>query len=215
MVGQLVGNFSVHVLLFILMRVTLVPGESLRVAMVSFVTRYSIGLQIDWIPRSFNDHADAISKIIDFDDWGVSLEFFNYIDHIWGSHTVDCFANFNNRKLTRFYSRFWNPDAEGVDAFCHDWRGDNNWLVPPVFLVPWVIRHLAECQAEGTLIVPEWGSSPFLPMLFGPQSLYSSYVKCTIIFSDVSGVFVRGSSDSIFDGPKFKTRVLAVRLSGR
>ena len=38
MVGQLVGNFPVHVLLFILMRVMLVPGELLRDAMVSFVT---------------------------------------------------------------------------------------------------------------------------------------------------------------------------------
>ena len=189
--------------------------HQLALSIFEILIRNSIDLQVDWIPRSFNDHADAISRIIDFDDWGVSLEFFNYIDHIWGPHTVDCFANFNNRKLTRFYSRYWNPDAEGVDAFCHDWAGENNWLVPPVFLVPRVIRHLAECKAEGTLIVPEWVSSPFWPMLFGPQSLYSSFVRCTIIFSDVSGVFVRGSTDSIFDGPKFKSRVLAVRLSGR
>ena len=132
-----------------------------------------------------------------------------------------------------------------MDAFCHDWARENNWLVPPVFLVPRVIRYLAECQAEGILIFPEWVSSvtccvtcpylsnPYLeipgclrsvvpaikkkddlfitrfflffcllsvsglliqfwPMLFGPQSLYSSFVKCTIIFSDVSGVFVKG-----------------------
>ena len=117
------------------------------------------------------------------------LSFLNYIDHIWGSHTMECFANFNNHKLTRFYSRYWNPDAESVDAFCHDWAGENNWLVPPVFLVPRVIRHLAECQSEVTLIVPEWVLSPFWPMFFGPQSLYSSFVKSTIIFSDVSGVF--------------------------
>ena len=78
---------------------------------------------------------------------------------------------------------------------------------------PRVIRHLAEYKPEGTLIVPEWGSSPFWSMLFGPQSLYSTYVKCTSIFSDVSGVFAIGSTDSLFDGPKFKSRVLAVRLS--
>ena len=81
--------------------------------------------------------------------------------------------------------------------------------------VPRVIRHLAEYQPEGTLIVPEWVSSPFWSMFFGPQSLYPSYVKCTSIFSDVPGVFVRDSIDSTFDGPKFKSRVLAVRLSGR
>ena len=102
-----------------------------------------------------------------------------------------------------------------MEAFCHDCGGENNWLVPPVFLVPRVIRHLAEYQPEGTFIVPEWFSSPFWSMLFGPQFLYSSYVKCTSIFSDVSGVFVIGSTDSISDGPKFKSRVLAVRPSGR
>ena len=38
MEGQLVSNFPVRVLLFIPMRATLVPGELLRVATVSFVT---------------------------------------------------------------------------------------------------------------------------------------------------------------------------------
>ena len=94
--------------------------HQLALSIFKIITRCSIDLQIDWIPRSFNDHADAISRIIDFDDWGVYVEFFNYVDSIWGPHTVDCFANFNNRKLTRFYSRFCNPDAEGVDAFCHN-----------------------------------------------------------------------------------------------
>ena len=80
---------------------------------------------------------------------------------------------------------------------------------------PRVIRHLAEYQPEETLIVPEGVSSPFWSIFFGPQSLYSSYVKCTSIFSDVSEVFAIGSTDSLFDGPKFKSCVLAVRLSGR
>ena len=129
--------------------------HQLALSIFKIVVRNSIDLQIDWIPRSLNDHADAISRFIGFDDWGVSLEFFNYIDQMWGPHTLDCFANFNNCKLSRFYSRYWDLDAEGVDAFCHDWAGGNNWLVPPVFLVPRVIRHLAECQVEETLVVPE------------------------------------------------------------
>lgn len=187
----------------------------LALSIFKIVLRNSIDLQVDWIPRSFNDHADAISRIIDFDDWGVSLEFFNHIDHIWGPRTVDCFANFYNRKLTKFYSRYWNPHAKGVDAFCQDWGKENNWLVPPVFLTPRVIRHLVECKAEGTLIVPKWVPSPFWPMLFGPRSLYNPYVKCAIIFTDVSGIFVRGSTDSILDGLKFKSHLLAVRLSAR
>ena len=63
------------------------------------VIRNSIDLQIDWIPRSFNDHANAISRIIDFAIGACPLNFFNYIDHIWGPHTVDRFANFNGASL--------------------------------------------------------------------------------------------------------------------
>ena len=76
---------------------------------------------------------------------------------------IGLLANSHNSKLTRFYSRYWNPGGfEGVDAFCYDWVGENNWLVPPVSLVPRVIWHLSHCKAVGTLIVPEWVSSPFL-----------------------------------------------------
>ena len=50
------------------------------------VLRNSIDFQLDWILRSLNDHANAIRRIIDFDDWGVSPEFLNHIDLIWGLH---------------------------------------------------------------------------------------------------------------------------------
>lgn len=88
---------------------------------------------------------DVISRIIDFDDWGVFFECFSYIDYIWGFYIVDCFVNFNNCKLIRFYFCYWNLDVEGVDVFCDDWGGENNWLVFLVFFVFWVIRYFVEC----------------------------------------------------------------------
>ena len=36
-------------------------------------------------------------------------------------------------------------------------------------------------------------------------------MKETIVFTCVSNIFVPGSTESIFDGPKFKFHVLAVR----
>ena len=62
---------------------------------------------------------------------------------------MDWFANFTDPKSTKFYSRYWNPDAESVDAFRHDWGGESNWLVPLVLIVLRVIRHLA-AQASQT-----------------------------------------------------------------
>ena len=95
--------------------------------------------------------------------------------------------------------------------FGYDWVGENDWLVPLVSLILRVIRHLAHCKAEGSLIVPQWVSSPFWPMLFGIESPYHSLVEGIITFTDVAGIFIRGSSESILDGSKFKSYVLAVR----
>ena len=112
----------------------------------------------------------------------------------WGPHSVDRFANSNNHKLARFYSRCWNPGSEGVDAFCYHQC--------PSF--PGSLGIL--------LIVELWRLSSYLngfrllfwPMLFAPHSPYFHCVQDTILFTEVPGIFVRGSVESVFDGPKFK-----------
>ena len=88
-----------------------------------------------WIPRSEHELADEISKFCDYDDWFVSQSFFIKTDRLWGPHTIDRFANSYNTKLTRFNSLFWCPGTEAVDAFSQDWSANNNWLVPPIFLI--------------------------------------------------------------------------------
>ena len=91
-----------------------------------FCKKDSISVNVQWIPREENEKADYLSKLIDYDDWGVSDDFFEYIDSIWGPHTVDRFANANNKKICRFNSVFWNPGSEAVDCFWfihdHDFR---------------------------------------------------------------------------------------------
>ena len=95
-----------------------------------------ISLQVQWIPREDNAEADALSREIDLDDWGVSQDFFNEIDRIWGPHTVDRFADNSNAKLSRFNSKFWCAGTSQVDAFSVSWQMENNWLVPPISLIP-------------------------------------------------------------------------------
>ena len=70
--------------------------HQLTLSIFQLLVRSGIDLQVDWIPRSLNEHADSISRIVDFDDWGVSFEFFYHVDSIWGPH-VDRFANYRNR----------------------------------------------------------------------------------------------------------------------
>ena len=105
----------------------------------------SISIDIQWMPRSENEKADYISRLIDHQDWEVSRIFFDLMNGLWGPFTLDRFANFNNKKLNRYNSLYWNPGSEAIDAFSQNWQFDNNWLVPPVFSVLIVIKHLLFC----------------------------------------------------------------------
>ena len=80
---------------------------------------HGIRLSVEWIPRTLNQKADYYSKIVDFDDWCVSNDYFRAIDSRWGPFTADCVASYANTKLPRFYSRFCSPNTLGVDALSH------------------------------------------------------------------------------------------------
>lgn len=67
--------------------------HELALSIFRLALRYTIDLQVDWVPRSLNVHADSISRFIDCDDWSVSIYFFNHVDGIWGPHSVDRFAS--------------------------------------------------------------------------------------------------------------------------
>ena len=58
--------------------------------------RYGIKLEVDWIPRSLNDKADYLSRIIDYDDWKICSEVFHYLYSMWGPHAVHNFASPSN-----------------------------------------------------------------------------------------------------------------------
>ena len=68
--------------------------------------------------------------------------------------TIDRFADNKNAKLKKFNSKFWGPDTSQVDAFTIGWENDNNYLVPPTYLVLKVIKYLQSFKGQGTLVVP-------------------------------------------------------------
>ena len=49
--------------------------------------------EIEWVPRSLNEYADSLNRVVDFDDWSVSTDFFAYIWSLFGPFTVDSFAS--------------------------------------------------------------------------------------------------------------------------
>ena len=140
--------------------------HQLAMEMFKICIRYSIRVELEWIPRDLNVLADECSKIFDWDDWGVADRIFNLFDRKWGIFTCDVFANSQNSKVHRFYSKFWTPNTAGVDAFAFDWSRDNCWIVPPPSLVCRTIQHLRICKARGVLVIPKWKSAVFWPAIW-------------------------------------------------
>ena len=135
--------------------------HSIALDIFDFCRNFNVRFVSQWVPRELNTRADDISNIIDFDDWYTTQGFFAHLDHIWGPHTVDRFANALNAHLPRFNSRFRVPGTEAIDAFSVSWAAENNWLVPPVHCIIRVIQNLLVCSAFGTLVVPYWPSNAF------------------------------------------------------
>ena len=125
----------------------------------------NIQLVLEWIPREENVVADEISKSTDEDDYMLSPDIFAALDILWGPHTIDHCSSFKTRQIPRFCSCWRNPGAEVIDALSVSWSSEYNWVFPPPFLVPKVLKHMPRYGADGTLIAPHWTSAPWWPLL--------------------------------------------------
>ena len=66
---------------------------------VFLCVHHGISIEPEWVPRSSNEQADYLSRIVDFDDWSVSPHIFRFLDLKWGPHSIDRFADEHNHYL--------------------------------------------------------------------------------------------------------------------
>ena len=185
--------------------------HELAIQIYKFACQNSIDIFMEWIPRKENERADLLSRIVDRDDWSVSQSLFKFLNHVWGPFTIDRFADSNNTKLIKFNSKFWSPNSSGVDAFAYSWVGENNWLVPPIYLITRCLRYIQHRRVKATLIVPYWPSAVFWPLLVNQDGTFQSYISRFKIFREVKGFFIQGALPSIFN-EDYKGAVLALNF---
>ena len=137
---------------------------------------------------------------------------FEELDRDWGPHTVDRFASYYNAHLPRFNSRFWNPGTEAVDAFTCDWHDEVNWWCPPPYLVPRTIKHAQRSEACGTLVVPEWKSAAFWPLLFPDGANGAWFVREVRVLDKEKLVVCAGRNGANLFRDKPNTNILALRV---
>ena len=167
--------------------------------------------------RTENGKADLLSKFIDMNDWQINPSTFILID---GPHTVDRFASRYNFQVSRFNSRFACPGSEAIDAFMQDWSHDNNWVCPPPFTIPKVLRHMKSCKARGALIVSEWPSAILWPLLCDKYKTFASFIEEVFVLPKIKDLIIEGPGQkevykrkpSVFSGfPSFN--ILAMKLN--
>lgn len=188
------------------------------IALVIFNTclKYNLSLEVEWIPRIENEKADYISRIIDYDDWGVAEHLFLYLDSLWGPHEIDWFASDHNYKLPVFYSRYWNVYSMGIDAFTVDWQGINGWFVPPVCLLLRVLKYIRQCRAYGTVVLPLWKSASFWPFLCpSGDGFISQVIGFEYLPTNKEGFTSGKGRSSVFGNIDLPFRMLALRLDFR
>ena len=89
---------------------------------------HGIQLLAEWVPREENELADYLSKLSDTDGWQLNPKLFDWLDSMWGPHSIDCFESSTTKQMSRFCSRWCNPGCSGIDAFTVNWTGERVWL---------------------------------------------------------------------------------------
>ena len=172
----------------------------------------SIIISPEWIPREDNIRADNLSRCTDSDDWSVKWWVFEMLDKKWGPHSVDRFASHFNNKCVRFNSRWWVPGTEAIDALNEKWTGENNWLVPPPRLISNCINKIEMEKANGTLVLPEWRSAPYWPLLFNDQHKFKFYISEIISLPKKNIIDAGFSNNGIFLRNPLSFKMIAIRV---
>ena len=135
------------------------------VAIYTLCGLHSICLEPESISHELNTEADSLSRRLDYNDYMLKPDIFAALDILWGPQTLDRFSTFKTCQVPRFCSRWLNPCAEGIDAFILSWAGESNWMFPPPYLIPRLLKHMYHGQEYGTLLIPLWSSAPWWLLL--------------------------------------------------
>ena len=187
--------------------------QDIAVKVDSLCKTKGIGLNSNWVPRADNREADFLSRCSDSDDWAVLDWVYFKLELRWENHTVDRFACDYNAKCHKFNSRHWCPGTSGVDAFAQIWKGENNWLVPPPRLIVQCIRKVLKEKCTCTIIVPQWRSAPYWPVLFPDGNSKADFINDVYVFPP--GILTRQGRgrNGIFDGRPLTFGLVAVRIN--
>ena len=132
----------------------------------------NIWLSAAHLPGCQNNEADFMSRHFnDRTEWMLDKNSFEKIVAKYGTPVIDLFASRLNAQLPRYISWLPDPNAESVDAFTLDWgKFALFYAFPPFCLVAKCLQKIQEDNAHGLLVVPNWPTQAWFPLLTSMMS---------------------------------------------
>ena len=137
-------------------------------ALFRIISRFASHSRYSWILNGFlslklQRLVIFISRFIDVYNWQITRSLFVQLERLWDPHTVDCFANHYNFKVSWFFLRFWIPGCTGIDFFIQSLSNKNCLVFVPVCLVSKTFHYMFEQKEVGSILIvaPFWSSSSF------------------------------------------------------
>lgn len=125
-------------------------------------------LKVEHIAGSTNQQADYLRRAtIDPSEWALHPDIFKEISWRFSHLIVDLFTSPTNVQVPCFFSKYPTPGVVETNALCSPWPSGLLYVLPPLPLIPVVIRKILMERAEVLLVVPHWARHPWFADLKG------------------------------------------------
>ena len=132
----------------------------------NFCREHSLWLTAAHLPGCLNVLADEKSRVFnDKTEWKLNTTVFNDIINEFGVPDIDLFASRMNYQFKPFVAWLPDPEAKFIDAFTLDWANAMFYAFPPFSIVSQVLRKVEFDGATGILVVPNWPTQAWFPLL--------------------------------------------------
>ena len=142
-------------------------GNDMVVAICEFCINNEIWLTAAHVPGSLNVIADAESRRLYTDaEWMLKPSLLHdALSNLGFKPDIDLFASRLNKKFEKYCSYKPDPGALHIDAFSISWNRTNICCFPPFSCILQVLQKIIQEKAEGILVVPNWATQPWFPLL--------------------------------------------------
>lgn len=125
-----------------------------------------LSIQTEHIKGQDNIQADWLNcKDVHPGELSLKREVFAEIVAHFGHPDVDLLASHENHQVPQFFVRYYHPRVEGLDALTSGLAPRSPICVPPIPLIPKVIRNIREQKSKVILMAPWWPHRPWFSVL--------------------------------------------------